>query len=131
MYLIVFLIILNSLFIDSLHFSSVFTHGFIQLFFNVMNRIKIINQVWLGLIKFRQLIKYNKIFSFINHLENEARKVVPDLFLFLKNALYEVKASGLQFDSPPWHTIKTHCINFWIIFPEKCSILTFWGRVWE
>ena len=44
-----FLIILNSLFTDSLHLASVFTHGFIQLFFNVMNWIKIINQVWLGL----------------------------------------------------------------------------------
>ena len=45
-----FLIILNSLFTDSLHFLSVFTHGFIQLFFNVMNQIKTINQVWLGVI---------------------------------------------------------------------------------
>ena len=44
------LIILN-LFTDSLHFPSVFIHGLIQLFFNVINRIKIINQVWLGLIK--------------------------------------------------------------------------------
>ena len=40
-----FLIILNSLFADLLHSPSVFTHGFIQLFFNVMNCIKIINQV--------------------------------------------------------------------------------------
>ena len=40
-----FLIVLNSFFNDSLHFPSVFTHGLIQLFFNVMNRIKIINQV--------------------------------------------------------------------------------------
>ena len=38
-------IILNSLFTDSLHFPSIFTHGFIQLFFKVMNRIKITNQV--------------------------------------------------------------------------------------
>ena len=45
-----FLITLNSLFTDSLHFFSVFTHGFIQFFFNVMNRIKIIIKVWLGLI---------------------------------------------------------------------------------
>ena len=47
-----FLIILNSLFTDSLHFLSIFTHGhgFIQLFFNVMNRIKINNQVQLGLL---------------------------------------------------------------------------------
>ena len=48
---LLFLIILNSLFIDSLHFPSVFTYGFIQLLFDVMNQIKIINQVlWLGLI---------------------------------------------------------------------------------
>ena len=45
-----FLIILNSLFTDSLNFPSVFVHGLIQLLFNVMNPIKIINQVWLGLI---------------------------------------------------------------------------------
>ena len=38
-----FAIILNSLFTDSLHFPSVFTHGFIQLFVNVMNRMKINN----------------------------------------------------------------------------------------
>ena len=42
---LLFLTNLNSLFTDSTHFPSVFTHGFIQLFFNVMNRIKIINQV--------------------------------------------------------------------------------------
>ena len=35
---------------DSLHFSSVSPHGFTQLIFNVMNRIKIINQVLLGLL---------------------------------------------------------------------------------
>ena len=43
-------IILNLLFTDSLHFPYVFTHGFIKLFFNVMNQIKIINQVLLGLL---------------------------------------------------------------------------------
>ena len=41
----IFLIILNSLFTDSLHFRSVLIHGFIQLFFNVMIQIKITNQV--------------------------------------------------------------------------------------
>ena len=41
---LLFLDILNSLFTYSLHFPSVFTHGFIQLFFNAMNPIKIINQ---------------------------------------------------------------------------------------
>ena len=38
---LLFLIILNSLFTDSSHFPSIFTHGCIQLFFNVMNGIKI------------------------------------------------------------------------------------------
>ena len=40
-------------------------------------------------IKFHQLIEYPKrnIF-FKNYAENEARKLVPDYFLFLKKALY-------------------------------------------
>ena len=37
-----------------------------------------------------------KTFFFKNHAENETERLVPDLFLFLKKALYEVKASGLQ-----------------------------------
>ena len=46
-----------------------------------------------------------KIFYFKNHAENEPGRLVPDLSLFFKNALYEMKASGLQlsvniFDSP-------------------------------
>ena len=36
------------------------------------------------------------IFFFKNHAENEAGTMVPDLFLFFKEALHEVKASGLQ-----------------------------------
>ena len=36
--------------------------------------------------KFSQSIEYDKtqIFSFKNYAENEARRLVPDLFLFLK-----------------------------------------------
>ena len=48
-----------------------------------------------------------EIFYFKNHAENEAGRLVPDLFFFQKKkkALYKVKASGLQlgfttFDSP-------------------------------
>ena len=37
-----------------------------------------------------------EIFSFKNHAEDEARRLVTDLFLFFKKALYEVNASGLQ-----------------------------------
>ena len=44
-----------------------------------------------------QLIEHNKkIFFFKNHSENEAKRLVPKLFLFFKKALYEVKASGLR-----------------------------------
>ena len=47
--------------------------------------------------KFGQLIEYNKRNNlFIYHAENKAGRLVPDLFLFVKKALYEVKASGLQ-----------------------------------
>ena len=43
-----------------------------------------------------QLIAYNKIiFFFKTQAEKEARRLVPDLFLFFKK-FYEVKAIGLQ-----------------------------------
>ena len=35
-------------------------------------------------------------FFFRNYAENETEKLVPDLFLFFKKALYEVKANGPQ-----------------------------------
>ena len=48
--------------------------------------------------KFSQLIQYNKrnkkIF-FESQAENEAGRLVPDLLLFLKKPLYEVKSNGL------------------------------------
>ena len=34
--------------------------------------------------KFGQLIEYNKIFFFKNYAENEATRLVPDLFLSFK-----------------------------------------------
>ena len=45
--------------------------------------------------KYGQLIEYNKINNFL-HRENEAGRIVSDLFLFSKKALYEVKPNGLQ-----------------------------------
>ena len=47
--------------------------------------------------KFGQLRKYNKrnIF-FKDYAENEARRLVRDIFLFFRRAQYEVKASGQQ-----------------------------------
>ena len=45
--------------------------------------------------KFDQLIQYILRNIFVkNHAENEAGKLVPDLFLFFKKVLYEVKATG-------------------------------------
>ena len=47
--------------------------------------------------KLDQLIDYNKrIFFLKNYAENEAGRLVLDLFLFFEYAYYEVKASGLQ-----------------------------------
>ena len=48
-----------------------------------------------------------EIFFFKNHAENEARRLVPDLFLFSKKALYEVKATGLPAFTCSKSTIKT------------------------
>ena len=36
------------------------------------------------------------MFFFKNHAENEVGRLIPDLFLFFKKDLYEVKTSGLQ-----------------------------------
>ena len=45
--------------------------------------------------KFDQSIKYNvQTFFFSNNVENETGRLVPDLFLFFKTALYKAKASG-------------------------------------
>ena len=47
--------------------------------------------------KFGQLIEYNQRNIFVqNHAQNEAGRLVPDLFLFIIKALYQLKASGLQ-----------------------------------
>ena len=49
------------------------------------------------ILKFGQLIEYNKRNIFKkNHAENKAKRLVSDLILFFKKALYEVKTSFLQ-----------------------------------
>ena len=48
--------------------------------------------------KFGQVIEYNKRNSFFkNYAENKTWRSVPDLILFFRKTLYEVKSSGLQF----------------------------------
>ena len=53
-------------------------------------------------------------FFFKDHAENVAGRLVSDLFLFFKKALYAVKVSGLQcsfniFREPPnCHKLKTN-----------------------
>ena len=45
--------------------------------------------------KFGHLVKYKvRNISFKSHIENETERLIPDLFLFFKKALYKVKASG-------------------------------------
>ena len=47
--------------------------------------------------KFGQVIEYkNRNIFFKNQEKNEACRLVPDLFLFFRKALYEVKANGMQ-----------------------------------
>ena len=60
------------------------------------------------------MIEYNNNTNFPQNLaENEARRLVPDLFLFFRKALYEAKTIGLQLsfnifrESPTWYKIPT------------------------
>ena len=84
--------------------------------------------------KFGQLIEHSqrKIF-FKNYAKNEGGELVPGRFLFFKEALYQVKASGLQLFRQPsnQHTIETNCLKLHTIDPEIRSILFFQIRVWE
>ena len=56
-------------------------------------------------------------FFFKNNAENEAERLLPDLFLFFEKALYDVKAKALHlsfniFDTLRFgYTIKTNCIK--------------------
>ena len=62
------------------------------------------------------------------YAENGAGRLVPDLFLFLKNALYEVKASGLQLSFNLYRIAMAHNkndIKLQTIHPEIFSILFF------
>ena len=67
-------------------------------------------------IKFRLMIEYSKNSNFPQNLaENEVRRLVPDLLLFFRKALYEAKSIGLQLsfnifrESPIWQKIQTNC----------------------
>ena len=47
--------------------------------------------------KFCQLKEYNKNIFLQKSCKNEDGRLFPDLILFSQKALFEVKASGLQF----------------------------------
>ena len=62
-------------------------------------------------LKFGHVIEYNNINIFFeNHAENEAGRLVPELFLFFKKALCEVKANGLQLNFNHYLLTKFHCM---------------------
>ena len=71
--------------------------------------------------KFGQFVEYNKRNIFL-HAENEAGRLVPDLFLFLKKASCAVKASA-QSRLQLGHTRKANCIKFQTVNPDLCLIL--------
>ena len=73
--------------------------------------------------KYDQLIEYNKRNIFLkNYAENEAGRLVPDLYLYFKKALYEVKARELQLSFNYFdNTIKVNCIKLETIDSEICS----------
>ena len=48
--------------------------------------------------KFGQLTKYKRNIFLKTHEENQLGRLVPDPSLFLKKALYEVKARAFQLD---------------------------------
>ena len=52
---------------------------------------------------------------FKNDTENKTERLVLDLFLFFKKALYEVKRQQLGFNIFPWsltcHKRKANCVN--------------------
>ena len=64
------------------------------------------------------------MFFFKTYVENEAQRLVPDLFLLFKQALHEAEASGqhLSFNefyySSTSHALKTNCIKFETIDPD-------------
>ena len=49
------------------------------------------NEIWS-----LNIIQHEKIFFLKNYAENEDGELFPDLFSFIKKALYEVNASGLH-----------------------------------
>ena len=77
------------------------------------------------------------MFLFKNYADNEARKLVPDPFLFFKNDSYQAKASSLELDFTIFpqpsnqHAIEINCLKLYTIDPEICSILIFQIRVCE
>ena len=73
--------------------------------------------------KFGQLIEYNvRNIFFKKNTENEAGRLVTDLFLFLKNALYEVQAGKLALSFNIFNilgdTIKTNCVKIQAVDPK-------------
>ena len=68
------------------------------------------------------------MYFFKNQAENEAERIVPDLFLFFKNALNEVEQVictlvSISFNSSRLgRTIKRNCIKDWNVDLKICSV---------
>ena len=84
--------------------------------------------------KCSQLIEYNvkKCFFVKSHVENEAGRLVPGLFLFFKKLYIRSKQEVSTFGRPPLgHAIKTNCITFQTVDSGICSSFIIYRRVWD
>ena len=64
-------------------------------------------------------MKFGQVEKVKSHADNEAGRLVPDLFLFFRKALYEVKASVIQLSFKYFDSLQlglksnqTVCIKF-------------------
>ena len=86
--------------------------------------------------KLGELIKCNvRNIFFKNHAENEAGKIILDLFLFFKKPLYKVRASDQHLSlNIVWQTLTRTYINnklYSISDPQICSVLIFYKKIWD
>ena len=70
--------------------------------------------------KLGRLIEYNKMNIFFkSHAENEAERLLKDLFLFFEKALFEVKAT--------WHTTR----KLYALFIHICMYVCIYTQIYQ
>ena len=81
--------------------------------------------------------KMRKIFFIKKYKVNQVGRLVPNHFLFIRRALYEVKRRDMQltfnlFRWPStWYIMEINCLKLQTIDPEISSVLIFRKKVWQ